>query len=479
MIRRAALAFVLIWSAYAQQPRVPTRELPLNRFPQTRSTAASFYAMPTAIGDDYADGKDPASRVARHLKTARRLGVKYLRCAFSWNGIEPEQGRYDWTFWDNLVSAAEKSRIGLIPYVAYTPKWAARDPHDFWKQPPRDPRLYSDFMNRIVSRYRGRIRSWEIWNEPDNKDYWTGTAAEFASLATLAARSIREADPAAVLVLGGMANGPGEFLRSLLTAHHIDRYVDVVAVHAYPESWLNERAETIFDDWIPAIRSMIDENRSGADLWLNEMGYADYRLSANSASIYGTSVFYRYEHTPDYQAAMLFKLHLLTAASPVSLSGWYRIDDFPHSDTRIGTDLVNHHLGVLDVRGRPKPAFCAMRFYNRILRAPSAPADTPVVRPPASQAVVKVFRTAGRRAVIAAWLRSSRSGEIGGKSGMLADGRAESLSIDLPCRPSGKLRFYDPQGRRTNPRVRLVGSTIGNVLLTGDKVFIAEAACAP
>jgi hypothetical protein len=390
--------------------------------------------MPTEIGDDYFDGTSPPDRVRRHLQAARRLGVKYLRCAFSWNGIEKEQGNYDWGFWDSLVSAAEQNRIGLIPYVAYTPQWAARDANDFWKQPPRDPKLLGDFMSVLAARYRGRIASWEIWNEPDNQDYWTGTADEFADLVKTAARSIRLTDPEAVLVLGGMAYGPGEFLRHVLMDDHVDRYVDIVAMHAYPETWLNERAETVFQRWVPEVQEMITADRSGADLWMNEMGYADYRFKPNAASVYGVNTFYEYEHTQPYQATMLFKFEVMALATEqVSLTGWYRIDDFPASETRLGPDLVNYHLGVLDERGHRKPAFLAMRFFNRLFRSPSVLIHTSLVRPPASQSIVNVFRMKDDRIIVVAWLRSSTTVEVDNNSGSLTDTRSELVTTGLPC----------------------------------------------
>src|SRR3954469_14874041 len=88
-----------VWSA-TTFPRSETRHavsrvLPLNRFPDSRAAetdSEGFYLMPTALGDDYFDGTDSPARVERHLRTAQRAGVKYLRCAFSWNGIEPERG---------------------------------------------------------------------------------------------------------------------------------------------------------------------------------------------------------------------------------------------------------------------------------------------------------------------------------------------------------------------------------------------------
>jgi Glycosyl hydrolases family 39 len=422
--------------------------------------------MATAIGDDYFDGSSPPDRVRRHFQVARQLGVQYLRCAFSWNGIEKEQGKYDWTFWDGLVSAAEENHIGLIPYVAYTPQWAARDPKDFWKQPPRDPALYADFMNRVAARYRGRVRSWEIWNEPDNRDYWTGTPDEFAALVVAAARSIRAADPDAVLVLGGMAYGPGDFFRRVISEFHLDRYVDVIATHGYPETWLNERAEVIFQQWLPAMRQMIAADQSGADLWINEMGYADYRYSAGKASVYGVDVFHDYEHTRRYQAVMLFKFFVMALASQqVSLAGWYRIDDFPLSETRLGSDLVNFHLGVLDEHGKAKPARFALTFFNRLFATPATTMNAHVDRPAESAAVLNVFRIGGEHVIVTGWLRSPSD-------------KTEVVSADLPCAAPRVVGYYDPEGHRLHSQAHLRNATVTGIHLRGDRAFIGKFTCA-
>src|SRR5690242_6319049 len=96
---RLSLALAALFATFALRAQNATslvRELPLNRFAHSREAntdAQGFYFMPTAIGDDYFDGTSPPDRVRRHLQTARRLGAKYLRCAFSWNGIEKEQGK--------------------------------------------------------------------------------------------------------------------------------------------------------------------------------------------------------------------------------------------------------------------------------------------------------------------------------------------------------------------------------------------------
>ena len=459
----------------------PSRVLPLNRFPASRNRLTDvrgFYLMPTAVEDDYFDGTSPVSRVRRHLELARRAGASYFRCAFSWNAIEKARGRYDWTFWDSLVRLAEHYHVGLIPYVAYSPRWAVGDDKDFWKQPPVDPKLYGDFMNRIAARYRGRIAAWEIWNEPDNRDYWTGTAEQFAALTRIAARRIREADPNAVLVLGGMAYGPSPFLDHLIADEHLDRYVDVVAMHAYPETWLNARAETVFQQWIPAVWEALEKNGSGADLWINEMGYADYRFRPNQASVYGIDVFHPYEHTASYQAAMLFKFEVMALASErISLTGWYRIDDFSPADTRLGSDEVNDHLGLVDLNGRVKPDLSAFEFFHRLLGGSVRRINSQVEHAADSQAVVDIFQRNDAKLIVIAWLRSSLPSEAASPSGMLPDVRSEVISVELPCGRPALVESFDPEGKTVRSSARTVAHRLEGVSLRGGQVFVGEVSC--
>ncbi len=478
-----ALLIALLVFPYsaAEQGREFSRVLPLNRFETWRvpgGVESGFHQMATAVGDDYFDGTSPTGRIKRHLAIARRAGAKYLRCAFSWDAIEKKRDQYDWTFWDTLVDLAGQNGIQLLPYVAYTPEWAARGAKEFWKQPPREAQFYGDFMYRIAARYRGRIRTWEIWNEPDNKDYWTGTADEFAPLVELAARRIREADPNAILILGGMAYGPGEFFQRLMTKYQIDEYVDVIAMHAYPESWSNERAETIFQQWIPRMMQMIVHDNSGDGFWVNEMGYADYRLSHNQASVYGTQVFYSYEHTREYQAAMLFKFEVMALASEqVGLTVWYRIDDFPLKEKRLGSDLVNYHLGLIDVYGHPKPAFFALRFFNLLFCRVTEVLHPRIAVPQGSQSVVNVFLSTDHKILVVGWLRSSHADELSQPAGMLHDQRAERVSVGLPCTEAKLVGYYDPQGRREATHAQLRAGSLDGIRLQGDHVFIAEIAC--
>lgn len=435
--------------------------------------------METAIGDDYFDGTSSLERVRRHFKIAHELGVKYLRCGFSWNAIEKSQGVYDWRFWDILVQEAERAHIELMPYVAYTPQWAAGSTKEFWSQPPRSNDLYAEFMYQAASRYRGRIHSWEIWNEPDNREYWQGSTEGYAQLVSEAAVRIRKADPSVVLVLGGMSLGPSVFFRDLVEKFQIDSYVDVIAMHAYPETWGQERVEHIYRDWVPAMAELIRHEGSGVDFWANELGYADFRFSPTQASKWGGSVFYKYEHTSDYAATFLFKSEVMALASHrVSLAGWYRIDDFTLDTPHVSDDEVNFHLGLFDPKGNPKPGFYALRFFNQLFDQPVQHIETQVGRPAGSQSDVELFRRKDGSVVLIGWLRSSEPSEVPPNRGMLQDARQEKVTVGLPCSSISQTREYDDEGRSLTANLWFANHSLEGIELRGDRVTVAVINCA-
>jgi hypothetical protein len=226
---------------------------------------------------------------------------------------------------------------------------------------------------------------------------------------------------------------------------------------------------------------LIQQSGSGDDLWLNEAGYADYRETKNKASKYGTNIYFAYEHTAQYQAEFLFKsMTMALGGGKVSLFGWYRVDDFRHTDKRMPKDYVHYHLGVTDVNGALKPAFYAFRNFTRMFSVPvkKLPVKSVSSEGEKSTAIEEVFEDRQQRIVVGAWLRSLDPDEAKGKAGMSRDARSEELTIRLPCTGVRNLRRVSATGKPVNdPGVRFARGALSGVKVSGDKVFIAEMQC--
>jgi len=454
------------------------RLLPLNRFRYSRSAetdAQGFYYQPAGLADDYPEETTTSAKIQRDISAIVETGSKVYRFAFGWDSIEEKPGEYNFLFWDEVVDRAARAGVTLIPYVCYTPRWLGTDPNDYWRQPPKDPSRFGRFMEVIVNRYKGKIHSWELWNEPDLEAYWLGTPEQFAQLVFEGAKGVRRADPSAVIVLGGIAEGRGPFYDTLLTKLGVGGAVDVVNVHGYLETWSDEHVEA-YPARIEGMAALLPPIGLGPDLWMAEFGYSNYRFSKTQVSKWGIEIVYAYEHTPEYQAVALIKTHVLSLVpEKLSLTAWYRINDLPPSTGVIGDDN-NKFLGILDVAGKPKPAFYALRFYNQLVDQPVSVLDSRVrvEKMPGSQSEVHVVERKDGHALLFGWLRIPTRDEVADRSGMAVDTRREVVSVTLPGEGYARMSVYDAQGRLTPSSAHLSGNAVRDVPLTGEHVFIAD-----
>ncbi|OFZ02914.1 MAG: hypothetical protein A2070_13660 [Bdellovibrionales bacterium GWC1_52_8] len=436
-----------------------------------------FYFQPAGVAEDYPQRSTPPGRIREDLKLLSEMGVQFLRVGIAWTDIEQVPGKYNWGHWDDLIRLAPQYGVTILPYVCYTPAWLNSDPEnpdDHWRNPPKDLRRFADFMFAIAKRYKGKVPSWELWNEPDNEYYWLGDVSLFAQMIREGAFAVMRADPAARLVIGGMAQARGPFLEELLDKFALGSFFDVVSVHGYLETWDGTPAES-YPQRLQDVRDLMKDTRASSDLWLAEFGYSNFRLSDRKVSEWVEAV-YDYEHTPIYQAVSLWKHHVLArAADNVSLTTWYRTRDLPTNEVVIG-DANNRFLGLLDTKGQKKPAFSALKLYNRLFDQPVRPvSQLKVNRPAASQSVVHAFEKKNGNFILTGWLRSSLPMEVKDKTGRSRDLRTEKISVQLPLTGSAwKLKVYSILGEPSAAKARLTGNLLKTITLRGDRAFIAE-----
>ncbi len=410
-----------------------------------KERAIPFQRVQIGLCEDYPRETRSLASARQDFELLKTNGIRVLRIAFPWDALETAPDKYDWSFWDDFVRIATvEYGLQLIPYVCYTPRWASTgNATNFWRQPPRDNARFAEFVRTIVARYRSRIHSWEIWNEPDNPEYWEGSTEQYANLLKTGSRAVREADPGARVVLGGIAWNL-DFLRDLFARYQISPEIDVVNLHNYYETWSPDPIEQIGDHVLRA-DSIIREYGSRQPIWLAEVGYSDYRRGASVSGAYKAR--FDYEHTPEFQAESLGRMFASALATGrVQLIAWYRIHDLPPTTRVIGDDN-NRRLGVVDVQGRPKPVLRAIAFFQFIFAGDfrcldSITRETRLIR---SDGNVHVFEKRDGESFIAAWLNSV---DWLTPPGAGVDRRHEKLDILLPKPRASQAYVYDALGNR-------------------------------
>ncbi|MDQ4077950.1 MAG: hypothetical protein M3220_17100 [Chloroflexota bacterium] len=112
---------------------------------------------------------------------------------------------------------------------------------------PANP--WARFVHQAAERYRPggsaqlNVRHWEIWNEPDLCLFWTGTPVQYARLLKVAYLVIKQVDPEAVVLWGGLAHYENpDFLPALIDTLKADSmaaehngFFDAAASHHYSD----------------------------------------------------------------------------------------------------------------------------------------------------------------------------------------------------------------------------------------------------
>jgi hypothetical protein len=156
----------------------------------------------------------------RILQMVKIAGFYWIRQSFPWYDIEihgkgdfedrrHEPHRSAWEKYDQIVSLAEKYELDIIARLEAPPQWSRHDGDARGAfGPPDDLSDYGDYVNAVVTRYRGRIRFYQIWNEPNIYPEWGNQKVDpegYSALLCTAYQAVKEADPEAVVISGAMA----------------------------------------------------------------------------------------------------------------------------------------------------------------------------------------------------------------------------------------------------------------------------------
>jgi O-antigen ligase len=231
-----------------------------------------------------------ATSLKDNLAQIDAAGFTWLRQVFPWAQIEPEQGRFEWTVWDQIVTQSKD--FHLIAVLDTAPVWAAAsNPSASLRtglQPPTSALPFANFARSFAQRYGDRIDYYQIWDEPNLGDRWGGEAnpVAYAELLRQARDTIKQADPTATIILAGLAptveRGPRDladwlFLRRLYEAGAHDLF-DVVAGKPYgfdtpPDDARIDPGILNFQHVVLLREEMVQHGDAGKALWASHFGW--------------------------------------------------------------------------------------------------------------------------------------------------------------------------------------------------------------
>lgn len=233
-----------------------------------------------------------------------------------WAAINPSPGVYDWTALDAYVQRALAHHADILMNLGRTPQWASARPNEpspygpGQAAEPATAKAWQEWVQAVGTRYRGRIKYWEIWNEPNVPDFFTGTPETLVELARQAYIILKAIDPMNQIVLPS-ATSSLAYLDQYLAAGG-GAYADIIGYHFYVDT----APEVLFTSYIPNVWiTLANHGLHQKPLWNTEEGWL--RPTPNGPKTL----------TDEKGAAYLARAYLLNWASGVSRYYFYAWDN--------------------------------------------------------------------------------------------------------------------------------------------------------
>jgi xylan 1,4-beta-xylosidase len=330
------------------------------------------------------------------------LGFRYVRfhglLSDDMSTVVPHQGGLLHSFFNADKVVDYLLAIGMKPFVelSFMPEALASGPQTVFHYranvtPPCDYGQWANVIHKLADHWVGRyglaeVRQWffEVWNEPNWKDFWTGTRQEYFELYRHSVAALKAVDGS--LRVGGPATAKEEWLEEFLDFCERNRLpADFVSTHHYPndvlwyegqdtETQLANSRRGILRDWTREARRRVGDK---------PLFYTEWNCSSNPR--------YAPQDEP-YAAAFVVKTILEAAGLVECYSFWTFSDIF--EENYFPSVPFHGGFGLLNLHGIPKPTYHAFALLHRLgtellpVDGRHATADAWVVRRPTSAAVM-------------------------------------------------------------------------------------------
>ncbi len=245
-------------------------------------------------------GADWEHKVPALRRLMTDAGIVNTRLGISWADIERQRGTYNFTATDRLLDFVRDAGINVIACFCTTPGWASGTTpgdrklfrerhceHLLGVVAPAEEFLpdYRRYCEAVARHFRGRVKYYELWNEPDGMGMpipvrnengettdirWGGDPEVYARLLKETYIHLRQGDPDCVVAVGGLDGRPRVDFIEGLYAHGAQPYFQAVCLHPYPHGGRDELAWA----WVDAVREvMVKHGDQDKQIWITEYGW--------------------------------------------------------------------------------------------------------------------------------------------------------------------------------------------------------------
>jgi hypothetical protein len=283
----------------------------------------------------------------KDLDLIRDGGFKFIRMDLGWGGIEREKGNYSFerTGYDALTEGCTRRGIRILYILDYSNRLYESEQS---VRTEEGRKAFAAFAQAAASRYKGKGILWEVWNEPNIRQFWRPQPSvdDYCRLVEATAPLVKEADPSGLLVAPATSGIPFDWIEACFKKGLL-KWIDVLSVHPYR----SQPPETVIKDY-EKLRELIKRYApQGKEVPIisGEWGYSNINWDKARLS----------EET---QAQYLAREFLVNLHQRIPVSIWY---DWKND----GTDRNEreHHFGTVMHDLKSKAAYVAAKTLSSAL----------------------------------------------------------------------------------------------------------------
>jgi polysaccharide biosynthesis protein PslG len=327
------------------------------QWPRKTVVGVNFHGTHSQDYDSDADRKQVLDKLVK-------MGAKWVRIDISWAGMQPERGPIDPNsadvkYLDGIIKMARARDLKVLGMFWLTPEWA--NPPAGERSLPSNPNDYARALAWAANHWKGQVRAWEVWNEPNLPDWMYGTdPVEYTRVLCAAAKAVRThpGNPNVKVVYGAPSANDTAWIQRTYAAGAKGCF-DILATHPYqgpadqgPAG--GDGSEVWHFNHLRQVRALMGHYNDNSNVWLTEFGWSshpNYGWESNG------------ERGVTEQAQATFtvnSLKMLRSQFPFVKKAFIYVD---RADPEESEHLQG--FGILDENSNPKPIYSALRAYLR------------------------------------------------------------------------------------------------------------------
>lgn len=277
------------------------------------------------------------------------IGATINGTGLAWCDAEPVEGQYNWDaigYTDFCVNEVLARGLECTFFVGLTPQWAKLypelEPH---RTPPREDcvQQFMDFHRFVANRYKGRVKYYFFWNEPNGCSWINDGCANsdsyplYTQWLIRCSQAIKGEDPDAKIVAANLDYHSGvthgyQYIQGMYN-EGAGPYFDVISIHPY--DW----SGTIHWQALTDTRNVMVAHGDGhKPIWISEYGWS----------------------TTDYASTADKLVQVLTELKKPE---WSFVEQANYLVLNDGSGVENY--GLMDADLNPRPGYYAFRDFDK------------------------------------------------------------------------------------------------------------------